>query len=124
MKGVYKMKKRIISSIILLALIVTAGLVFNYNTTKASNERSADPDAICVYLNGTPVSGAVVNIGNVQQVTTTTGGCVGVNYDSGSYCITASYGTYKGCTYFTFTSSPDQVNINLGSGQCSNCPDR
>lgn len=117
MKGIIQMKKTIISSITLFILILITGFI-----AEDSPKSNLLPDAVCVYLNGNPVSGAVVRIGNVQKINTTANGCAGVNYDSGTYCITAEYGAYLGCVYTSFTPSPDQITINLSTGQC-NCPD-
>lgn len=117
MKGIFKMKKTIISSVILLILILITGFIFENKPTKIS-----EPDSVCVYLNGNPVNGAVVRIGNVQKINTTSSGCAGITYDSGTYCVTAEYGGYSGCVYTSFTPSPNQIIINLSTGQC-NCPD-
>ena len=113
------MKRTIFSAIILTVFIAAAGFIFSPGEPSAKEVML--PDHICVYLNGVPVTGALVTIGPYSG-TTASDGCASFNISSGTYCVHASYNGYSACGIKVFTGGVDEMSLNLSKASCD-CPD-
>ncbi len=120
-KGDLKMKYKIFKTTSLLVILFS--VIFLFSNSYAEKNNMPIPDHVCVYLNGTPVVGAKVNICNAGlNDNTSSTGCIGFSLTSGTYQIVANYGGYGGQTTGSFTPDTDYYVINLVSGNigCDN----
>lgn len=113
------MKRTIIASLTVFMFILASGFIFD--TGNSADKASMLPDHICVYLNGSPVTGAIVTVGS-NQYTTASDGCASLNLSSGGYCVFATYNGYQACGPKEFTDGVDEMTLNLSKQQCD-CPD-